>query len=129
MSYIMQVQLQELVGGFFVIQPAYSETEFGLLIKSRLPAEFIIPYEKVYRDLKESKSGSLFCNAKSPWVIVVFGSSPKLLRRYALHEIVHLAREIMPPDGRQFMFIERAYTAIRIPGEYSHDYSADKRDA
>jgi hypothetical protein len=119
----MQVQLQELVGGFFVIQPAYSETEFGQLIKSRLPAEFIIPYEKVYRDLKESKSGSIYCDGKNPWVIVVFGSSPKLLRRYALHEIVHLAKEIMPLDGRQFMFIERVYTAIKIPREYSHDDS------
>jgi hypothetical protein len=37
--------------------------------------------------------------------------------------VVHLSKEIMPIDGRQFIFIERAYTAIRIPMEDSHDDS------
>jgi hypothetical protein len=124
MSHIKQVQLDGFVGGFFVIQPAYSEKEFEGLINNRLPAEFIVPYAKVYRDLKDSRSGSLFCNGKSPWVIVVFGSDPRLLRRLALHEIVHLSKEIMPLDGRQFMFIERAYAAVKIPMEDSHGFSA-----
>jgi hypothetical protein len=118
----MQVKLAGFADGLFVIQPAYSETEFGELIKNRLPADFIIPYEKVYRDLKDSRSGSLYCDGKSPWVIVVFGSSPRLLRRLALHEIVRLSKEIMPLDGRQFMFIERAYTAVKIPMEDSYDF-------
>jgi hypothetical protein len=125
MSHILQVCLEGFVSGFFVIQPAFNVAEFAKLIERKLPEDFVTPYVEVYRDLKESRSGSLFCDAKSPWVIVVFGSSPKLLRRYALHEIVHLAREIMPPDGRQFIFIERAYTAIKIPREDSHGFSAD----
>jgi hypothetical protein len=126
MSHISQVKLAGFADGLFVIQPAYSEEEFSQLVKNRLPAEFIVPYEKVYRDLKDSKSGSLFCNGQSPWVIVVFGDDERLLRRLALHEIVHLAKEIMPLDGRQYMFIEQAYTAVKIPREDSRGFGEDR---
>jgi hypothetical protein len=128
MSHILQVKLEGFADGLFVIQPAYSEEEFAQLVKARLPAEFIVPYSKVYRDLKDSRSGSLYCNGKSPWVIVVFGSSPRLIRRYALHEIVHLAEHIMPMDGRQFMFIEQAYMAVKIPMEDSYDFGENRSD-
>lgn len=115
MSHIMQVKLESFVNGLFVIQPAYSEEEFGQLIQRALPPPFVEPYMGVYRDFSGSKSGSIFCDDKSPWVIVVFGSDPKLIRRRTLHEIVHLAKEIMHTAETRTRFIERVYTATKLP--------------
>lgn len=129
MSHIKHVQLEGFVSGFLVIQPSFNAEEFAKLIDGRLPRDFANAYAEVYRDFSGHRSGTIVCDDKSPWLIAVFSSEPKLIRRRTLHEIVHLAKEVTVTDDRRFVFIERAYTAMRFPMEESHDRSAHQRDA
>ena len=47
--------------------------------------------------------------------IVVYGSDPVLIRRRTLHEIVQLAKVIVHTEDRRYRFIERVYTATKLP--------------
>jgi hypothetical protein len=115
MSHIIHVQLDDFVDGFFVIQPAYNAEEFAKIIDGRLPRDFANAYAEVYRDFIQSKSGTIVCDGKSPWVIVVIGSAPQLIRRRALQEIVQLAKAVTRTEEMRYRFIDRAYAAVRIP--------------
>ena len=64
------------------------------LIEGALPRECREPYLKVYRQFRHKESGTIVCDNKGPWVIVVFGSDPKLIRRRTLSEIVPLAKAL-----------------------------------
>jgi hypothetical protein len=115
MSKLFEVELKEFPSGFFCIQPYYGEREFAFLIKDALPVPLHAPYLAIYREFREQKSGTIVCDAH-PWVIVVFGSDPLLIRRRTLHEIVPLAKALYTDTGMRARFIERVYTETKIPG-------------
>jgi hypothetical protein len=114
MSHIKSVELSGFTGGFLVIQPSFNAEEFAKLIEPKLPRDFANAYVEVYRDFRASRSGTIVCDAY-PWVIVVFGTDPKLIRRRTLHEIVPLAKALYPDIGMRARFIERVYTETKIP--------------
>lgn len=105
MPHKMKVQLEEgFTDGLFIIQPSYSEEEFGLLMQDKLPPAFQNAHAEVYRDFAECKSGTIVCDDKSPWVIVVFDSDPVLIRRRSLHDIAHLAKAIRCSEELRYRF-------------------------
>jgi hypothetical protein len=68
-------------------------------------------YRKFYRN-----SNTIFCDGSGPWVIVVISSSPWLIRRRALQEIVQLSKAVTQNEEMRYRFIDQVYAAVRIPG-------------
>lgn len=116
MSKLFEVDLEEFPSGFLCIQPYYSDREFAFLIEKALPVPLHAPYLAIYREFREQKSGTIVCDAH-PWVIVVFGSDPLLIRRRTLAEIVPLAKALFPDIGMRARFIDRVYARTKIPGD------------
>lgn len=129
MSIIREIELEEFANGYYAVQPFYCDIGFAELIGGALPPECHEPYLKVYRQFRHKESGTIVCENSGPWVIVVFGSDPKMIRRRTLGEIVPLAKALYPSIEMRARFIERAYTAVKIPMEDSDGFGGGKRDA
>lgn len=115
MSIIREVELEEFANGYYSVQPFYCDKGFAELIEGALPRECHEPYLKVYRQFRHKESGTIVCDSRGPWVIVVFGSDPKLIRRRTLAEIVPLSKALYPSIEMRTRFIDRVYAATKIP--------------
>ena len=115
MYHTIELRLDTLVSGLFLIQPGHEKADVADAIEGFVPPqakrEFIEAYDAI-----EGETGGCFCrDERTPWVVVVFLAEPDAMRRAALREVVRLADRLLHTREMRARFIERVYFEIRIP--------------